>query len=519
MILNTNFTKIRSVLFSVLFIVLMATTSFAATYYVDNRAGSDSNPGTSNQPWKYSPGMAGWSGNASLSAGDIVYFNSGAVWTGSGGSSLLEAKGGVTYDGSTWGSGTRATFQANGSFSRSVINIMSDHSSIETVVRGFHVNANRQSTSGMTVNWPNSIMLTGATKRIENCVVHNIDPAASARYGIKVGATNNRETHNVEILNTTVYDTPRTALSVYAAVTSSANIIKNVTVRGCEVYNGGLDAAAGGNALSMKNNVQNAVFEYNYVHDANGRGISISNTSGIQGPTGGIVRHNIVYNNNKGGIIFAQSGNKSADIYGNLIFKNKDNGSGGSGIYFESDLSGTITSNIYNNTIVENANGEILFGSSSASFSKVSIKNNLFYSLSGKTPLVSSKAGSFTSCFNNAYYRPGGGTLIKDGGSSYSAGNIESNVDPTAIILTASPLENVSNLPTGFIGTNRNELKPNTDGLSIKAGSVLNGGGTILGNAFNSSINNVVREAWDIGAYELGSTKAAPMPPQNLKIL
>ena len=45
----------------------------ATTYYSDFSTGADSNSGTSTEsPWKYAPGMSGWSGSVILSSGDIV---------------------------------------------------------------------------------------------------------------------------------------------------------------------------------------------------------------------------------------------------------------------------------------------------------------------------------------------------------------------------------------------------------------------------------------------------------------
>ncbi|MCK4235248.1 hypothetical protein KAX75_12525, partial [candidate division WOR-3 bacterium] len=85
-----------------------------ATYYVDNShpQANDSNPGTESLPWEHSPGMPGWSGSAELQAGDAVYFNSECTWTVSSGDAIIQVAGGVTYDGKTWGSGSRAILQA-----------------------------------------------------------------------------------------------------------------------------------------------------------------------------------------------------------------------------------------------------------------------------------------------------------------------------------------------------------------------------------------------------------------------
>ncbi len=439
---------------------------------MDADEGQDSNPGTRELPWKHCPGLTGWSGSAALSAGDIVYFDSEDTWTGSGGNSLLEARGGVAYDGRSWRSGERATLRATGSFSRAVVSIRDDHPTIETLVRGFHVDVNDKDTSGVTVNWPSSVDLTGAFKIVEDCVVHDVG-TYPAQYGIKVGATRDTETHNVEVLDCTVYNTPRTGIVLYAAVTSGECIIRNATVRGCESYNTGEDPTAGGNGIGVKNHVIDGVVEYNYTHDTSGRGIDVTNTPGIAAPHNAKVRHNVVTRCGKGGVYISQPGDKSVDIYGNLIFKNYDTGSGGSGIYFESDLSGAIEVNIFNNTLFDNANGEILVANSSATFPVFTVKNNILVPRSGKSAI--SDRGKITAQSSNLTSDPG----FKD----------------------------PSNLPTGFVGTHGVDLRPDNDGLSVKSGPAIDAGED-LGSPYDMAINSVVRPdgAWDIGAYEYGQS-------------
>lgn len=55
--------------------------SFSATYYIDYAGGSDSNSGLStSSPWKHSPGMNGFSGRYSHTAGDRFVFKGGVTW-------------------------------------------------------------------------------------------------------------------------------------------------------------------------------------------------------------------------------------------------------------------------------------------------------------------------------------------------------------------------------------------------------------------------------------------------------
>ena len=56
----------------------------AATYYVDNSAGSDSNNGNSTaSPWKLCPGMTGFAGAYTHAPGDIFVFRGGVGWSNS----------------------------------------------------------------------------------------------------------------------------------------------------------------------------------------------------------------------------------------------------------------------------------------------------------------------------------------------------------------------------------------------------------------------------------------------------
>jgi hypothetical protein len=258
----------------------------AAEYYVDNAHGSasDANPGTQpDAPWERCPGMPGWSGTATLQPGDTVYFNSGGTWEVASGGAAIQVAGGVTYDGRTWGSGVRATLRAAGDLSRSVINFQDDHPTEPTVVRGFEVDAASRVTSGICINWPQAARdLTGAAKRIEDCVVHHVSSLSADgeyEYGIAVssGYGGNRRVENVEIISCEAHDISRGGINIYSANDDPSSRISNVLVRGCTMYNTGQDPDYGGSALTIKNHISDVVFEHNHVHDTTrGGGIGVS---------------------------------------------------------------------------------------------------------------------------------------------------------------------------------------------------------------------------------------------------
>jgi hypothetical protein len=181
--------------------------------------------------------MAGWSGSAQLGAGDTVYFDSADTWSSSSRAPILKVRGGVAYIGDVWGSGKRARFRATGTLEHAGILISDDHQTEATVVQGFDVDMNNHgftgNAAGIGINWPSaSGSLLGATKRVENCIIHDMTEAYENWYGIKVGAYNNHHTDNVEIIDCEIYNTPTTGLGIYAAVSSSGCQINNVLVRG-----------------------------------------------------------------------------------------------------------------------------------------------------------------------------------------------------------------------------------------------------------------------------------------------
>jgi hypothetical protein len=87
-------------------------TAHSATYYIDYSAGSDSNRGTSvSVPWKHAPGMTGFSGSYTYAAGDTFVFKGGVTWTasfpwtfrsGASGSPIIYTTDHTWYSGANW---------------------------------------------------------------------------------------------------------------------------------------------------------------------------------------------------------------------------------------------------------------------------------------------------------------------------------------------------------------------------------------------------------------------------------
>jgi hypothetical protein len=498
------------VCFATLLTVVTAVAT-GAEYYVDptHPQASDANPGTAALPWRNCPGMPAWAGSAVLNAGDTVYFCSSCSWQSSTGAALLQVAGGVIYDGSSWGDGSRAILRATGDLSRSVVNLMDDHPTSPTVVRGFEVDAGSQVTTGIGVNWPQSAgSMTGAVKIIENCMVHDVASQSSLgqyEYGIVVssGYGGARVTANVEITNCVVFDISRGGINIYSANDDPSSRIENVLVGGNEIHTTGLDPDYAGSALPMKNHVKNAVFEVNSVHDTvRGTGISVSSHEvGFRGPESSVIRHNIVRNCAEMGVLFHVRGDTEVDLYGNLILENTYQG-----VRFMT-MMGTLEIRILSNTFFRNHypgwSHEILIPSNDADIAVLDVRNNIFRADPETTPVFDTD-GDITGHSNNVYFRPGGGTLVSSGGVGYNVATI-GGYEPTSI--AADPdLVNELDLPTTFTGVYGIDLRPDNDGLNISPGSPARDTGADLGAPYDTSINAVPRPfgpGWDRGAYEL----------------
>jgi len=501
-------------------IITSGLNAYAATYYVQQSGGDDSNDGTSPAtPWRNCPGMETYAGAGTLSPGDTVYFDSGDTWlvTGTQGLYLV---GGVTYIGDYWGSGMRAEIKANANLEAGVIRFR-DHATDATVFKGFNVNCNNKVTSGIDINHRYWQLMNGALKRVENCEVHHVSSRQSSgqyKYGIIIsnhgGVGGYAE--NVQIIDCIIHDISRDGICLYPGDANADCRIKNITVRGCEVYNTGQDPDYGAGAgLLVKGYVQGAYLEYNYVHSTKGAGIFVNgnenNHHGV-GPTSIHIRYNIVSTPTIHGCIRIYD--KGADpkdikIYGNIVMNNTMTG----GLSLEGN-SGTLKLLVYNNTFYESF---VRFTNHSSTINTLEFKNNIIYCTTA-VPLMAN-SGNIKQHSNNIYYR-GGGSIVIIGNQNYTASNVGS-WESTAV--SSNPMfKDSSMLPSGFDVAYDTDLRPNTDGLAIIGeGSPAKDSGAVLESPYDGSINSVLRvtvDGWDRGAYELNVSER-PEPPSNLRVV
>jgi hypothetical protein len=496
--------------------------ALAATYYVDQAAGSDTNAGTSpGAAWKNAPGMSAYTGRGVLAAGDVVYLNSASTWLLSG-SQGLYLVGGVKYVGNGWGNGTRATLRAGADMASAVVRFR-DHTTVPTEFTGFDVDANGMVANGIEMNHSfYAGPLTGANKRIDNVIVRRVWSRSSLgqfKYGIIVSnhGGSGGQVANVEILNSSIHDISRDGLPIYPGDESADSIVRNILVKGNTIYNTGQDPDYGAGAgIIVKGRVIDATIESNTVTATKGAGIFVNSNETNHfgyGPTNIHIRYNIVNVNTVHGSIRVYDGSSGGDpkdlsVYGNLVFNNSLNG----GFLLGSDLRGANKLRVYNNTFY---NAPVVLNSSSATFPVFEFRNNVVHQANG-IPFTDN--GKLTAHSNNLF--SGGSTLVRSNGVNYGAANLGSF---EASALSGDPqFANPAELPTGFRLLAGAGLVPDTTGLSLRTTSPGINRGAPLASPFDGSVNGVSRAApgaADIGAYEYGSTAAPALTaPTNLRV-
>jgi len=293
-----------------------------STYYVKS-GGDDNAAGTSDETaWAHCPGLSGWTGSATLSNGDTVYFRSQDTWTSSNDSVLDIDTAGVTYDGSTWGSGTRATLQITaGGALNGVVKINASNTSFSS----FDIDMNNQNTCGIGVGTYATSDVSNIT--IDDCKVHDsYIPSGQFDYGIHIGgyAAANVDVTNVTVTNTEVYNTGHEAFAIYPTWTKSGCTAQNITIRNCSAHNAGINGTWWGDGYLIVNNADNVTIEDSVAYD-NDIGLRVTTSATYQGsPNDLIVRRCELYENHEAGISLGTLSQIDADgiFYNNFIYNN-----------------------------------------------------------------------------------------------------------------------------------------------------------------------------------------------------
>jgi hypothetical protein len=474
--------------------------------------------------------MNGWTGTATLSSGDVVFFRSQDTWTGA--APVLTLTNGITYDGTTYGSGTRATLEAtSGDGSGSTGVVAGPASSVN--IQGFNVTA-ALITSGIDLGSYGGLGYSNIT--VDNCIVHDV----GAR-GIYIGtiAGNNLTVSNITVKNSTIYNIGWSGIVVYPTWVRPGHKVENVLIRNCTVYTTGF--TKDGEGVYIKNDADNVIVEFCRLYD-NLHGVHLEtyedpNVGTIDNAT---IRYNVIHDNTHSGFDTLNKGRiVTASIYGNIFYNNgkSESTSRGTSIRINRSTLGQSTStyNIYNNTIYIGSgttsaypmgfvcgDGQPDSGTGCSGTATVIFKNNIIYSnKSGAVPFrdVDSKV---TDHSNNLIYNAISATSahVNAGTTTYdrNGGVLDiTNWEPTA--QKTDPSFTGGTLPTGFTGTYGVNMVPNTDYFSITSGNAI-GNGATLGYPYNGCINQAgylypglrPADSYDIGAYQNPSALLSTVP-------
>lgn len=466
----------------------LSNVAFTATYYIDNVTGSDGNAGTSKTlPWKNHPYMKGWAGGAkySHSAGDRFIFKGGMLWAAAtlpinvsaGGSASSPDYYGID---TTWYTGSafsRPIFDAQGTATNGIVTISSaSNIVIDNIEMRDVVFTSNQGDGLITIGYtPKNIL-------IKNSYLHKWTLASGVgtddAHGGVIVSTANVPPVGIIIDSTTISN------QEYSTTKNNGVAVRNVqTVSNSEIYD-----------------MPTAIL---YAGDVHGNHIyRINYPKGDFDPG---YHTNLIY-------MAAQSFSPPRNlIYNNLIH---DVGSG-TGIYVEPcfySTFGSATVYVYNNVVYNSymgGGGIILVdpeGGSGACGQVYIYQNTLQQPEGSQIGMVRSLQNhSGTNRIatlvtqNNFYIGPNGEWDLSTAAASSSVNNIQvSNAAATAAGYTAANLFQPSSETS--LTVNKATAISCVDCLGIdrdRLGIVRGQGG-----------------AWDVGAYEYGSTASGtPAPP------
>lgn len=382
------------IVFSMFFILLSVWPAWGATYYV-KAWGNDSLDGLSDATaWATIAKV-----QATVKSGDNVYFRSQDTWTSSG-AQVLAATAGVTYNGSGYGTGTRAKITTSfsgtpGYASYAVVAINASN----VTFRGFEVDVNHARLGGIYIGERSTGDISSVT--IDNCLVHdNGGISGDWNYGIHVtNKTAGKTTSNVSIANCEVYNTFHEGIAVYAAWGYYDSKNDNVSIRNCYVHNAGTGIIGAGVGVLIANNSKNVTVEYCNLVSNSGYGILIRVSPSYEGggnvlagPENTIVRYNYICNSGLRGVyIYSPAGLMlTGSFYSNIFYNNGQAGLDLSEFTIQvpsGDAYGAGTTfSIYNNTFYSvlkagtNSNNLVALGIwNNLDNVTVNFKNNILY--------------------------------------------------------------------------------------------------------------------------------------------
>ena len=358
----------------ILLVLLFAAASASAnTYYIDYASGSDSNSGTStNTPWKCCPGMSGFAGSYTHSAGDRFIFKGGVTWPSStlkitfshGGAAANPDYYGVNtnyFAGSSWmrpildgGAGTEVAF-----WLVNYNNIIIDN-----------LEFNNWGMSGGVIN-----AYTSTNISILNCCFHNWSHSGTTDDLKCINGSSYQAYSANNVISNCVFDGSPLGTNSGMAVYHWSGVIKKCVaknmsngflpnsgeVSGCQIgpINVSFDSNQHENAIESLGNGSQYYFN-NVIHNTVGVTIFIGNPGGP-----GYVYNNLIYNSTPVPIQFdGRSGGFNCYVYNNTV------------------VSGTALHNTGGGCYLYATNNHIIGSLVDSSFASVSQGNNLIQTVS-----------------------------------------------------------------------------------------------------------------------------------------
>jgi hypothetical protein len=355
----------------------------AATYYVDNAAGSDSNNGTSTStPWK----TLGKVNGTTFQPGDVVNFKRGSLWTGT---TLVVDSSGV--------SGNPITYQAYGTGNRPQINAPSG-------------------------NWNVSINVTGDWNVIKDFLVRD---GHQAGIQIRPGAERN-----------IVQDIEATNAGFGVFVQGQFNLITQSYVHDTKMIVNDSSPSNDYGAVCYWLEAPNNEVSYNRGINCRAPSIDFGNDGGFvevwQSGDNSYVHHNYAENTN-GFFELGAGGNGSSrnvKVAYNVIHNVTAWGSGTSICFNTGSYNVDVTGfKFENNTWISTAghpDAHRVFGCRS-DLSSIQVRNNIFYS-----DIQIASNGNFTRA-NNLYHMV---NMVSGSGVGYSLGSGERTGNPLFMHVT-----------------------------------------------------------------------------------
>ncbi len=261
----------------------------AATYYVST-SGSDSNSGTSpSDAWKSISKVESMMSTFSSKANSedvIVYFNNTDTWNLSGTDYfLINATGTsshwIAFDGSTWGSGNKATLTRS-SFAdyKPIVRIRPGSASVAhdayIKLEGFDIDG------ADLVNYGIVWVENASYVQLNNNIIHGTDLSTYS-----IGALFTTETasgtieiHDFTFNNNVVYNTGAHGIAFYPRTGGDLDNVGNITVIGNTIHNFGNNSSSAYGAGIQVMSCYNGMISDNVIYDSNdydGFGIKLEN--------------------------------------------------------------------------------------------------------------------------------------------------------------------------------------------------------------------------------------------------